>query len=64
MAGNRNANLMDVLFEGGYYDQSHFIKDFKYFSGRTPRRYNKTNVELANYVDHISIVERRLQQGI
>ena len=64
MAGNRDANLMDVLFEGGYYDQSHFIKDFKYFSGRTPRRYAKTNVELANFVDGISLVERRLQEGV
>ena len=61
--GNREANLMDMLNKGGYYDQSHFIKDFKYFSGRTPRRYVKTNVELANYVDGISLVERRLSEG-
>ncbi len=60
MAGKRNVNLMDVLYEGGYYDQSHFIKDFKYFSGRTPKKYAKTNVELANYIDQVSIVERRL----
>ena len=61
MAGKRNINLLDVLIEGGYYDQSHFIKDFKYFSGRTPRKYAKTNVELANYLDSFSIVEQRLQ---
>ncbi len=62
MAGNRNVNLMDVLHQGGYYDQSHFIKDFKYFSGRTPRKYAKTNIELANYVDGIALVEQRLQE--
>jgi AraC-like DNA-binding protein len=62
MAGNRDVNLMDVLHEGGYYDQSHFIKDFKYFSGRTPRKYAKTNIELANYVDGITLVEKRLQE--
>ena len=62
MAGNRDVNLMDALHHGGYYDQSHFIKDFKYFSGRTPRRYAKTNIELANYVDGITLVERRLQE--
>jgi len=62
MAGDRDVNLMDVLHEGGYYDQSHFIKDFKYFSGRTPRRYAKNNVELANYVDGIALVEKRLQE--
>ena len=64
MAGKRDVNLMDVLHEGGYYDQSHFIKDFKYFSGRTPKIYVETNVELANYVDQVSIVERRLQDDI
>ena len=63
MAGDRNVNLMDVLHKGGYYDQSHFIKDFKYFSGRTPRRYAKGNKELANLVDRIAIVEERLQSS-
>lgn len=63
MAGKRDVNLMDVLYEGGYYDQSHFIKDFKYFSGRTPRIYVKTNTELDNYLDHFSVVEERLQSG-
>lgn len=62
MAGKRDVNLMDVLCEGGYYDQSHFIKDFKYFSGRTPRTYAKTNLELANFVDGITLVEKRLQE--
>lgn len=62
MSGKRDVNLMDVLFEGGYYDQSHFIKDFKFFSGRTPRKYAKTNVELANFIGGITIVERRLQE--
>lgn len=63
MAGKRDVNLMDVLFEGGYYDQSHFIKDFKYFSGRTPKTYVKTNAELANYVDQVSLVANRLHRG-
>ncbi len=60
MAGNREVDLMDVLHQGGYYDQSHFIKDFKYFSGRTPRKYAQTNEELSNHLDKISIIERKL----
>lgn len=32
------ANWMQVLHTCGYYDQSHFIKDFSYFSGVTPTR--------------------------
>lgn len=63
MAGKRDINLMDVLCEGGYYDQSHFIKDFKYFSDRTPRIYAKVNTELVNYLDHFSVVEERLRSG-
>ena len=60
MAGHREVDFMEVLHRGGYYDQSHFIKDFKYFAGRTPGHYVKNNVELANYVDQISIVEKKI----
>ena len=60
MAGDREVDFMEVLHKGGYYDQSHFIKDFKYFTGRTPRTYTRTNSELANFVDQISIVENQL----
>jgi AraC-like DNA-binding protein len=28
--------LADLAFENGYYDQSHFTKDFKLFTGQTP----------------------------
>ena len=61
MAGNREADMMSVLHECGYYDQSHFIKDFKYFSGRTPGSYLKTNEELANYVDNMAIIAAKIQ---
>lgn len=43
IAGKKKTKLKDVLFEGGYYDQSHFIKDFKYFAGRSPKLYMQTN---------------------
>jgi len=29
-------SFLDMAFENGYYDQSHFIKDFKVFTGQTP----------------------------
>lgn len=34
----------------GYYDQSHFIKEFKTFSGMNPSRYIVDRTEYANYV--------------
>ncbi len=60
IAGHREVNLMDALFEAGYYDQSHFIRDFKYFSGRTPKNYALTNKELTHFVNPIEMVEKRL----
>lgn len=33
------ANWQDVAFPLGYYDQSHFIREFKEFSGKTPGEY-------------------------
>jgi AraC-like DNA-binding protein len=36
---NKNKSLTDIAYECGYYDQSHFIQDFKEFSGHTPKDY-------------------------
>ncbi|HET9908229.1 MAG TPA: DUF6597 domain-containing transcriptional factor [Anaerolineales bacterium] len=36
--------------ENGYYDQSHFIHDFKYFSGFTPSEYMQRKTDVVNYV--------------
>lgn len=33
--------LTEVAYDCGYYDQSHFIADFKAFSGLTPGRFSK-----------------------
>jgi len=63
MAGDREADMIDALHRGGYYDQSHFIRDFKYFSGRTPGYYVKNNEELANYVDKVAVVAERIYSG-
>ena len=36
--------------ECGFYDQAHFINDFKYFSGFTPNEYITKKTSLLNYV--------------
>jgi AraC-like DNA-binding protein len=33
--------LTDVVYENGYADQSHFIKVFKSFTGKTPKKFSK-----------------------
>ncbi len=33
--------LTDIVFDNGYADQSHFIKNFKKFTGKTPSKFQK-----------------------
>jgi AraC-like DNA-binding protein len=33
------SKLSDLAYDNGYFDQMHFIKDFKRFAGDTPRRF-------------------------
>lgn len=32
-------NLTETAYASGYYDQAHFIKDFKHFTGDTPEKF-------------------------
>lgn len=42
---NKGKSLTEIAYDCGYYDQSHFIQEFKEFSGHNPREYfsGKTN---------------------
>jgi AraC-like DNA-binding protein len=49
-SGNKNqTSLTQMAYDFGYYDQSHFIRDFQKFSGYAPSRYFKQQSE---GVDH------------
>jgi AraC-like DNA-binding protein len=39
-----------IAYDCGFYDQSHFIADFKVFSGFTPTEYIKQKGETLNYI--------------
>jgi AraC-like DNA-binding protein len=39
----RNTSLTDIAYECGYTDQSHFIKEFRAFTGTTPSGYSINN---------------------
>jgi AraC-like DNA-binding protein len=51
IAGKKKADWGALFSECEFYDQSHFIKDFMEFSGRTPQQYLEDNRELANLID-------------
>ncbi|WP_349553968.1 helix-turn-helix domain-containing protein [Pseudotenacibaculum sp. MALMAid0570] len=39
----------DIVYKAGYYDQSHFIKNFKEFTGEDPSRYGFSEKNMANF---------------
>ena len=46
---HKNKTLTQLTYECGYYDQAHFNRDFKEFSGFTPKDFfAKENVFFAN----------------
>lgn len=42
-------NWSDVTYLAGFYDQSHFIKNFKEFTGEEPSTYGFTEENMANF---------------
>lgn len=51
IAGKRKVDWSYIFTQCEFYDQSHFIKDFIEFTGRTPQQYIEANTELANMVE-------------
>ncbi|MEO1253904.1 MAG: helix-turn-helix domain-containing protein, partial [Bacteroidota bacterium] len=45
---NKDENLTSIAYESEYFDQAHFIKDFKEFTGITPKEFSENeNMELS-----------------
>jgi AraC-like DNA-binding protein len=47
---NSTSSLTSLGYEHCYYDQSHFIKDFKFFTGKTPKQIRDTIVDVKQNV--------------
>lgn len=46
-----NQSLTEIAYKNQYFDQAHFIKDFKYFSGYSPKRLlNNISVQQSDLV--------------
>lgn len=39
-----DTTLTEVAYNAGYFDQSHFIKDFRAFTGKTPRAFYRSSL--------------------
>lgn len=44
-----NVDWADIIYQSGFYDQSHFIKNFKEFSGEDPSKYGFFENSMANF---------------
>jgi AraC-like DNA-binding protein len=49
--GNSGKSLAEIAYECGYYDQSHFVHDFKEFSGHNPKEYFSGIAEATEWRD-------------
>lgn len=47
MFNNQFTTLTSLAYEGEYYDQAHFIKDFKEFTGQTPKNFYADNLKMS-----------------
>ncbi len=46
----KEVNWSIISQDCGFYDQAHFINDFKFFSGFTPEEYVHRKNDILNYV--------------
>ena len=46
----KEVNWTTISQDCGFYDQAHFINDFKFFSGFTPKEYTRAKNDILNYV--------------
>ena len=48
---NVDLNMTELSYESGYFDQSHFIKDFKSLCGMTPKQYFTENDACSDFFE-------------
>jgi AraC-like DNA-binding protein len=53
MVKNKDSDLTLVAYENNYYDQTHFIKDFKSFTGSTPTQFLNQNASVKQVIKYL-----------
>ena len=49
----RRMDWTRIAMDSGYFDQAHFIRDFRSFSGMTPTAYQAARTEFRNHVKFV-----------
>ena len=47
LLSNDNDSLTSLTYEEGYFDQAHLVREFKAFTGQTPKDYYGNNLKLS-----------------
>jgi len=50
----KKSRLTDLAYDNEYYDQSHFIKDFKEFTGLSPKEFYGDDLRMSMIFDRES----------
>ncbi|MCW5911537.1 MAG: AraC family transcriptional regulator [Cyclobacteriaceae bacterium] len=53
----RQLSLTQIGLATGYYDQAHFTREFKEFSGLAPSEFLKQHSEMKNFVSELTMIE-------
>jgi AraC-like DNA-binding protein len=48
-----DTSLTSIAYDRGYFDQSHFIREFKFFTGVTPGEYTPEAFPVSNMLSNI-----------
>lgn len=51
LLAKKNKSLTDLAYESEYYDRAHFIKDFKEFTGLTPKEFYGNHLKMSLIFD-------------
>lgn len=51
VAHHQTVDWQDIVFENGFYDQSHLVKDYKTFNNMNPSEYYQNHRELIRYIE-------------
>jgi AraC-like DNA-binding protein len=58
LRNNKYEKLSDIAYDNDYADQAHFIRNFKEFTGHSPKQYEKNIIEV---VENFPVVKNNEQ---